>query len=180
MNIERMTQLLYMLRNFKTIFPDVRFDLTSWAAYEAAEENECGTAACAFGAACVYPPFMEQGLRISRRKLEERKGYSAATVFYKDPDGELHEGFEAAEAFFGIDDAASSYLFSADTYPEYAYLDVPVSEVADRVEKMIGGYIPTDEDVQLLEEEYVRATDGDDLYEDEELEYDEDEDYDDQ
>jgi hypothetical protein len=72
--------------------------------------NACGTAACAVGWACVYPPFKAQGLG--------RYGSG--------PEFNSEVSWAATMAFFEVDDYEAQSLFQSA-----AYLPAPRSEVAE-------------------------------------------------
>jgi hypothetical protein len=82
---ERLRELYAMLAGV----PDERFHLHSWR--EGGLSNEvllsegCGTAACAVGWACAYPPFKAQGLSFDRAwpTFEHRAGWDAVMAFFE-------------------------------------------------------------------------------------------------
>ena len=89
--IERLRELYAMMFGV----PDERVDLKNWTSSRSFSPRSCGTRACAVGWATVYPPFMEQGLRMS----------DGLPVFG------ARGNWGAVDTFFGIGNEVSSYLF---------------------------------------------------------------------
>jgi hypothetical protein len=115
MNKERLLELHYMLVHHHELFPSIKFDMDGWCHAE-----NCGTAACAFGSACLHKPFRKQGLRFDGINIPVYEGRS---------------GYDAAARFFDIEWEASEYLFSPDSY-ELGIQITPIM-VADRVLKLV-------------------------------------------
>lgn len=139
MNIKRMKMLEHMLRN--EIPEEVSiFDMrdwvqtpqssVDWAGIESKasrkplllpdRDHTCGTAACAFGSAAFYKPFVEQGLHISE---------------CGEPSYGLFIGLYAAMAFFDISERQAELLFLPGQYPSNK--NITPEMVADRVASMI-------------------------------------------
>lgn len=113
MNTERLLELLKLLDTI----PNDNLDLHTWA-FENIEDRsqqqliDCGTTCCAVGWACSHPPFMSQGLRWLDKPVPS-------------PTYLKHSSWDAVEAFFEINNAVATWLFSEDLYPyKYSIEDV--------------------------------------------------------
>jgi hypothetical protein len=97
--------------------PEGRIDLYHW--------HSCGTAACAVGWACEYPPFQEEGFAFKTPTHRSETGSPA----YGD-----RLGWGAVSSFFGMSSEKASMVFmstrSQDTYAVFRFTDqnVPVSK----------------------------------------------------
>lgn len=102
-----------------------------WVASKKEFENEfsesvpsrCGTVACALGSAGLYRTFREAGLKTNNKQGE---------VWYRE-----HEGFYAAQEFFGISYVQSLKLFSG---LHYTAISPRILTVAKRVDNLIKQY----------------------------------------
>lgn len=109
MNRER----LFELRSMMEGIPDTQVDLQVWVrvgctaeeGYLTVEKHQCGAIACALGFAAQYPPFVEQGLTLSKNLMEPM--ISVDTEFGPD----ILRGFEAAVHFFGLNHVQARQLF---------------------------------------------------------------------
>lgn len=103
-----------------------KWDMGTW---------DCGSAACALGSAGLNPWFKERGLVTD---------ISEGAVFLRFPNGELTEGCEAGEEFFGITFEESESLFSVWEYESFndraKYKGVPPAMVRARVDELIEKY----------------------------------------
>lgn len=123
--LKRLSQLKYMLENHKDLFKNVKFDMGCWLDKGAGKLGDCGTAACALGSACIYPPFQKQGLMPAKDYRWNGAAYEGA------------EGFAAGEKFFGITYSESHGLFDPDSYEA---IKPKPSTVAKKVDKLIKRY----------------------------------------
>lgn len=80
--------------------PDLHFDMSTWM-------NECHTAGCMLGWACLDPTFSAMGLRLEQFVPLVEGGMCRAPVFAG------YQGFGAGAAFFGIDFTEAAELFTA-------------------------------------------------------------------
>lgn len=117
MNRERLQQMVTMLRELP-VDGMIGFDLGNW--YDS--EHPCGTAACAVGHACLNPVFIRQGLTLDRGILFESPKF-----------GDAH-GWDAVEAFFGLEPSDAKFLFFEESYDEYA---PTAGDVASRIERFM-------------------------------------------
>lgn len=107
---------------------EVRFDLWFWVL----DSADCGFSACAVGHAMIDPRFNELGLGLLRNE-----------PFYRDGTGvgHGHTGWEAVQAFFGVDEETASNLFSNHNYYDSETGDtmdrVPPEKVKWRVDKLL-------------------------------------------
>ena len=152
-SIERLTKLADYLRDN---VPNQRFDLDTFVNHEKdifgrkedlktvrkeLKEGFCGTTACAVGHACMMPEFQKKGMRV---RIVDSSGwgssegnYLAAT--FKDKDGNIFEGFEAAQKFFKISEDRAEKLFSPDGYNHGGWGPSNVSK--SQVVKAIRDYV---------------------------------------
>jgi hypothetical protein len=119
LRLKRLKQLKYMMENHKKIFPESIFDIDAWIK---PAKSRCGTAACALGSACFYPPFQKQGLSIDGYKKLSDVGKAAKKIgedafdFSPGFDGNDYDGYETGANFFGIEIDESYFLFKPDHY----------------------------------------------------------------
>lgn len=139
MNLERLNQLAAVL--YSVPASAVAFDMSRWIS----QRRNCGTAACALGHAALDPWMQEQGLHlvIGLRRISTVEQYNAwakecpvDAAFMTLPVFGLASGYDAAIDFFGITDAAASYLFDPSWYPGAD--DIPLAAVIARVDEVIG------------------------------------------
>lgn len=148
MNIERLTRLKEIMQ---TVHDEKKpFTLATWV-YLGSRPGECGTTACAMGYAALDPEFQKQGLGwetsysryandpsedtyiktiklsgiVSRRDIP---GGNTTKVFSVDiyPVYLGRNRFDAAAAFFGLNDTESRYLFSDLPYRDEG-IDAPTA-----------------------------------------------------
>lgn len=114
---ERFKELYAMLDGL----PSTKVDLKGWRYDSTAKSDyirrvsdkelleECGTAACAVGWACAYPPFMAQGLHWSYNNYP----------IYRANAQETYSSWGAVEQFFGLGECMDEYLFltTRECYP---------------------------------------------------------------
>lgn len=97
----RMEMLEHMLLNFNEALPDlVDLDINDWTA-----KHPCGTVACIGGAACMYPPFMEEGLRLDARGYPSLASLGGTLLAYR-----------ALQAFFDLDYDDTHHLFDPQSW----------------------------------------------------------------
>lgn len=130
MHVERLTKLAELLETAKedgTIEVDggdcigekqIRFRLHSWLN----PTLNCGTAACAVGAAGLTKWFQKEGLSINNNSFN-----SQLIPYYGDD-----RGWDAVNLFFDIDDVVSTYLFETDSYSR-----ATPKMVADRIRELL-------------------------------------------
>ena len=101
--LKRLGMLYEMMLNHKQLFKDVEFNICLWIDKQnnRYQQNKCGTAACALGSACLYPPFRKMGLR-----------YDADQI----PYFRNHREFAAGAVFFGISEDEAKWLFMSARY----------------------------------------------------------------
>lgn len=75
------------------------FNMVTWY-----EDRDCGTVACAGGYACLYEPFVQEGLTLGD------------TVFGREPMYRGYEAFEALKKFFKFTDSEGVFLFAEHLY----------------------------------------------------------------
>jgi hypothetical protein len=130
--LKRLKRLKRMLDNHDKLFTKTKFNINGWCLTKVNKKGEvCNTAACALGSACLYKPFMKEGLKLDGNNL---------------PTYKRHEEFDAGAKFFGITDSESNYLFSPSAYNS-SYLEKPIKNVkpkhvALRVQELIKQYKP--------------------------------------
>lgn len=86
----------------------MKFDLSTWFGDK---ENmsmapDCGTVGCAVGLACLMPEFKKEGLTVE------------FGTFAMCPRYRKQSGWDAVEAFFGLNYDDSEHLFSVDAYED--------------------------------------------------------------
>ena len=101
-----------MLTHHDQIFPKVKFDIRVWSS--SVEIQDCGTAACALGSACLYEPFRKQGLGLC--SPGGVKVWPYLTGIRNVPGCDSPDGFEVGAAFFGISYSESKSLFNPGAY----------------------------------------------------------------
>ncbi len=152
MNRSRLLTFESLLRNLRSEIPEiVYFDLDEWVqlrmnkvsptSVKLKRGHDCGTAACALGAATLFGPFQKQGL---------------ITTKYAVPCFKNLTGVQAGAAFFGISRHQARWLFLKSYYhpafdPDKHNTDewfaltkrkiTPVM-VADRVKQILDGTAP--------------------------------------
>lgn len=172
--IERLRTLYAILDGI----PDQRIDLSDWRGWPRAELEDsadpvCGTVACAFGWACVYPPFMDMGLTMAGDHLQgyrpqflDRRaslfgaqffsGWQALCLFFSlDPDD--------AQEIFGDGSRRSGFFrehgtdYSMDYSPDYDLTDR--QKVMRRIRRylLVMGVITTRRNAELSKIEGVPA-----------------------
>lgn len=129
-SLERLKILKDMLERHDEIFPEVEFDMDTWAdttneTPKDKQNKHCGTAACALGSAASYEPFRRRGLKLTDEP-------------FPTPKFNLLYGYEAGAEFFGISKGSSEMLFNPVYYPdEY---NVKVEDVIERVNFVINNH----------------------------------------
>ena len=121
MNTERLSELLKMLGTI----PNDNLNLSAWAFEDIEDRSQkqlinCGTTCCAVGWACSHPPFIDAGLHWSHRD-------EPVPAYLK------HSSWDAVEAFFEINNAVATWLFSEDSYPS----KYSIKDVRKRIKKII-------------------------------------------
>jgi len=116
MNSAVRTRRLTRLADYLAALPKTKkFDMSTWGEHfgdhDPAEQNYCGTQACALGHAAMIPAFRKQGLKIewTEHEAEPQTGHKAwwdAEVLY---DGKI--AHQAGEAFFGLTSYEANDLF---------------------------------------------------------------------
>jgi hypothetical protein len=114
-------RLLILAKHLDKHVEPQEFNLSYWRY----DEAQCGTVACACGHAASVPAFKELGFR-----LEDRTNYLGTDYTIRFGN---YRGWKAVEAFFGLNDKDSIYLFSASRYEG---LPGP-KEVAARIEEFV-------------------------------------------
>lgn len=96
---------LLVLADFLETVPASRFHMDVWVGddWKGAADLSCGTAACAMGWATTIPEFQQLGLR-----LVAFSRYGGRPQFYG------YQDFEAAVAFFRIDECDANMLFTSE------------------------------------------------------------------
>lgn len=120
--LNRLTKLHYILDNHKEVFPEVKFDISTWS-----EPYECGTAACALGSACCYKPFKKSGL------------YLDPSFFNDVPRYKHYTELNAGQEFFGLSCYEAEWLFMPRNY-DIVDTKVTAKMVARRVLFLIKHY----------------------------------------
>lgn len=98
--IERLRELYALMQGI----PDNRVNLFSWRTYGTSDHemlsHSCGALACAVGWACIYPPFMEQGLswKGAPNLLGKGAGWRAVSGFFQIHEYVAEVLFQAREA----------------------------------------------------------------------------------
>lgn len=128
-NLRRLEMLRDMLIRHDELFPTVTFNMNVW--YR--EDPSCGTAACAFGSACLYEPFQEEGLHLAQFDWQEG-------VY--DPAYEGSVCYSAATLFFDLSFQEAQYLFDPQEYPGLDPAHITPQMVAERVQELIDSYTP--------------------------------------
>jgi hypothetical protein len=104
---ERLARLEELLR--QPLPARVSFDMSFWQ-----KEEDCGTAACAVGLACMDPWLSAEGLYMDKKD----EGSWPAQPRYG-----LAEGISAAEQFFAIPYRVARKLFLPTEYPMEGYCE---------------------------------------------------------
>lgn len=156
MNRDRLQEFELLLRNLHAKVPTLtHFYMGSWfikhfhppaindaVTLNSIDKNECGTAACALGAAGLYKPFRDQGLKTKKTE---------GLVYYG-----TRSGIFAGMVFFDLTYGQSCWLFlpqnyaksfRADRHNPATYLAgrtprVTPEMVARRIRKIINGTAP--------------------------------------
>jgi len=148
--VKRLEQLLEMMQNHHKLFPNVKFNINLWGSsldYKnnraEAPKQDCGSAACALGSACLYKPFTKFGLKIPK------SGW--------DPEYLTYSGYEAGAKFFGLTNAESIWLFNPHSYRQAnndSYHDVTRAMVIKRIKKLLEHYklMPANMQIVLIPE----------------------------
>lgn len=106
----------------------IKFDLNVWAKPANAEYYEffntritalqppqdCGTAACAIGLACISGAFKRQGLTMAYRRSSV---FGGRVDYMPIPAIGRRRNFEAVDKFFLLDREQSEWLFLPEEYP---------------------------------------------------------------
>ena len=91
---------------------------------------DCGTAACALGAAACHPKFIEAGLHLTKvRRI---------TSFLLVPKFGEYRMYDAGAEFFGITPMESEVLFDQYAYP--TRFNITPAKVAERVKELLNKY----------------------------------------
>lgn len=121
MHRERLEALRDLLRDPDRLAALVqRFDMGLFVDFE----DDCGTAACALGTACLYPPFRALGLTVDARGYPE----------YRPPAGGVVYGVAAGRDFFGLSAGDADRLFYVSSYYRAG---VTPADVADRIDAIL-------------------------------------------
>lgn len=154
---KRLETFEFLLRNLETELPEVKvFCMSTWGsdwtpereAQETEEEtvfshldpdapNVCGTAACALGSAALYPPFIKQGLHVSKTYPDwaNKKDNIDQVIGCTDPEtGYKYENGAAGQLFFGLSRAKSDLIFMDFSASRF--------DIADRIAKLLKGEEP--------------------------------------
>lgn len=129
----------------------IRFNIHQWAGPAPGSDTDgyfptkarikvdCGTMACGMGLAAISGEFEEEGLSYTLTGMEGH--YMLLPIFQ--PNGKsLDEGYNAAEALFGIDLADAEYLFSGDCYPHLLHKGAKGERyMAQRIRNYLAGDI---------------------------------------
>ena len=145
MNRERLNHQIDILRAVAA--QALPFDMDTWVG----DDGEgCGTAACAFGYACLDPAFQTEGLKLTfwhryhNPESGERTIILTTVADYNatrqiagtyDVTYHGHGGFSAAAFFYDIPLDAAEYLFDPGCYRN----DVMPDEVIGRIERVMDG-----------------------------------------
>ena len=127
MNAKR---LLKLADHLDTVRPKA-FDMRVW-------KSDCGTTACALGHACDIPSFRRLGLKIEIETVIYSDGLVGHDQHFVMYGG--NEGYDAADALFGITRSESWCLFSNQRKGEKT--ETPTM-VAKRIRKFVAtGEVP--------------------------------------
>lgn len=126
---ERLRILADMLENHDKYFPTTKLWMPGWGNVKANENCDylpselqkrvgrrvvkCTSAACAFGSACLFPPFNRRGLRAQPKALTS---WNSIEPEYVDGKGTSHLNWVAATEFFGLSSQEAFYLFDGGSY----------------------------------------------------------------
>ena len=127
--------------------------------------ESCGTACCALGYAALDPVFRAQGLSMNALVMTYKEGDMSSSIVSEMPIASIAEfntalktvqdgqwmasevdfddgfgfgsGFDAAAAFFGINNNASYYLFDPEEYAGGTERPITPDEVIERVREVI-------------------------------------------
>lgn len=145
-SIERLDKLVWLMEHFKQELEVINhgvtsFNLKHWWAKDNCDATikdhqdmgyDCGTTACAVGAAMLHPWFNERGLIATFDG-----GFGAPCIRNNNSAG---SDFDAAAAFFGLNFDQAVSLFSPSSYPTH-HLNSPQA-VADKVRKFVKEHSP--------------------------------------
>lgn len=129
----------------------IRFNIRQWAGPADGHETDghfptkekikvdCGTMACGMGLAAISGVFKKEGLGYT---LTGTEGHYMLLPTFQEDGNSLDEGYDAAEALFGIDLADAEYLFSGDCYPHLLHKGAKGERyMAQRIRNFIDGNI---------------------------------------
>lgn len=120
MNHTRLRKLIETLQNLPE---DLEFDMGTWF-----EQKNCGTAACALGAAALDPWHQAQGLRLAR----------GSPHFYStDEHRAVATGVDAGACYFEIPYSTSHWLFGPDAYNAEGGEPITPEHVIDRINYLL-------------------------------------------
>jgi hypothetical protein len=145
MNKRRLLKLADLLEADAKNEKGIKFDLANWAAPSGSRgfaavpdvvPVTCDTTACAVGLACISGAFKRSGLTYTFDHDWTRDVEILVPVFR----GAEH--FDAVEAFFGIKDDESVFLFLAGSYPKSKTTGaVGERYVAKRIRDFVAGKV---------------------------------------
>lgn len=153
MNRERLNHQIEILRAVAA--QALPFDMDSWVG---GDGEACGTAACAFGYACLDPAFQAEGLKLTfwhrYHNPESREPRTIILTTIEDYNAtrqiaglydvayQGHGGFSAAATFYDISLDAAEYLFDPGCYRDEdgeMRNGVMPDEVIGRIERVMDG-----------------------------------------
>ncbi len=127
--MKRLYQFLHLMENYNEYFreEEIEFNISNW--FKGELRHGCGTAACALGAACLYPPFKRAGLKL---RIEKEWGVPCPTF-----KGSVE--LNAGEIFFGITYEEAADLFFGSRY-RTGWAGTRPHHVATKIRKLIKKY----------------------------------------
>ncbi len=136
MNRHRLTRLIFLMENLTTELPQLtRFDMGKWFDKKSKGGvslcpiiTECGTAACALGAACLWPEFQEQGLKLHSFNNGIANSPGAVPTFNNEYAG------NAGELFFDLSAGDTDSIFYSG---EYSHRPITPRDVAQKIKNLL-------------------------------------------
>ncbi len=103
-------KLLKLAAFLRTVKPR-RFNLKNWASKADFAKHECGSTACGLGFATVC--FPRSNLRLRTDQSYDKSDMTVLEYITKDA---IYKDWDAAQAFFNINNEQAQYLFWEDSY----------------------------------------------------------------